>query len=81
MAYVQATLAFGHYKANERIESLLLRKCYDAALAEVQQLKNLQLALLSDNSARLKTTQSWWNTLRSVIPSCWKSYWRDGYRS
>jgi CRISPR/Cas system CSM-associated protein Csm2 small subunit len=49
VAYAQATLAFGDYKANERIESLLLRKCYEAALTEARELKNLQLRLLFDN--------------------------------
>jgi hypothetical protein len=48
-AYSQATLAFGHYKVNERIEWLLLQRCYDAALTEVRELKNLQLTLLSEN--------------------------------
>lgn len=49
VAYAQATLAFGHYKFYERIESLLLRKCYEAALTEAMELKNLQLVLLSDS--------------------------------
>lgn len=49
VAYAQATLAYGHYKANERMESLLLRKCYDAAMTEARELKNLQLKLLFDN--------------------------------
>lgn len=49
VAYVQASLAFFHYKANERIESLLLRRCYEAALTEVRELKNLQLTLVSEN--------------------------------
>jgi hypothetical protein len=49
MAYVQATLALAHYKTNERIESLLLRKCYEAALTEARELKNLQVTLLYEN--------------------------------
>ena len=48
-AYTQATLAFAHYKFYERIESLLLSKCYEAALTEARELKNLQLVLLSEN--------------------------------
>jgi len=39
----------GHYKFYERIESLLLSKCYEAALTEARELKNLQLFLLSEN--------------------------------
>lgn len=49
LASVQATLAFGHLKSYERIESLLVRKCYDAALTEATELKNLQTALVSEN--------------------------------
>jgi hypothetical protein len=52
MAYAQATLAFAHYKTNERIESLLLRRCYKAALTEARELKNLQVALLYENLLR-----------------------------
>lgn len=48
-AYVQATVAFADYKAMDRIESLLQRKCYEAALVEAREQKNLQLKLLSDN--------------------------------
>jgi hypothetical protein len=48
--YVEsALLAFGHYKFYERIESLIDRKCYEPALTEAQELKNLQLILLSEN--------------------------------
>jgi hypothetical protein len=49
LAYVQAALAFGHYKAGENLESLLVRKCFDAALAEIRQAKNMELMLLSEN--------------------------------
>ena len=49
LASVQATLAFGHLKSYERIESLLVRKCYGAALTEATGLKNLQTALVSEN--------------------------------
>ena len=49
LAYVQATLAFAHYKAYERLESLLLRKCYEAALTESRGLTDEQLRLLADN--------------------------------
>jgi len=52
LAYNQTMLAFAQYKAHERIESLMLRKCYDAALAETQQLKNEQLSLIADNFRR-----------------------------
>lgn len=52
IAYIQTMLAFAQYKRHERIESLLLRKCYDAALAETQQLKNGQLSLIADNFRR-----------------------------
>lgn len=49
VAYTQAILAFAHYKTNDRIESYLLRKCYEAALSETQEQKSLQLSLLSEN--------------------------------
>lgn len=49
VAYVQATAAFAEYKAMDRIESLLQRECYEAALVEAREQKNLQLKLLSEN--------------------------------
>ena len=49
LAYTQALLAFGHHKFYERIESLLARKCYEAALTEARELKNLQITLVSEN--------------------------------
>ena len=49
LASVQAMLAFNHYKTYERIESLLLHKCYDAALTETGGLKSEQLFLVSEN--------------------------------
>jgi hypothetical protein len=49
LASVQAMLAFNHYKTYERIESLLSKKCYDAALIETGGLKSEQLFLLSEN--------------------------------
>jgi hypothetical protein len=49
LASVQAMLAFNHYKTYERIESLLLHKCYDAALIEVGGFKTEQLFLASEN--------------------------------
>ena len=52
LASVQAMLAFNHYKTYERIESLLLSKCYNAALIEVGGLKNEQLFLASENMRR-----------------------------
>jgi hypothetical protein len=42
-------LAFGHYKFYERIESLLVRKCYEAALTEAIETKALELKLVADN--------------------------------
>jgi len=42
-------LAFGHHKFYEQIESLLVRKCYEAALTEARELKNLQITLVSEN--------------------------------
>jgi hypothetical protein len=51
LAYVQAMLAFAHYGALERIESLLARKCYDAALTEARWHKDAELRLLSENFA------------------------------
>jgi hypothetical protein len=42
-------LAFGRYKFYERIESMLLRKCYEAALTEARELKALQISLVSEN--------------------------------
>jgi hypothetical protein len=49
LASAQAMLAFGHYKFYNRIESLIARKCYEPALTEARELKNLQLTLLSEN--------------------------------
>lgn len=49
VAYTQAILAFAHYRTNDRIESLLVRKCYEAALLEIREQKSLQIALLSKN--------------------------------
>ena len=49
LASAQAMLAFGHYKFYERLESMLVQKCYEAALTETRELKKLQLALVSRN--------------------------------
>ena len=49
IAYVQTTLAFAHYDGYQQIESLLLRKCYEAALTQAQGLKNEQLVLMHEN--------------------------------
>lgn len=49
LAHVQATLAFAHYKGYQRLESLLLRKCYEAALTQARGLIDEQLRLLADN--------------------------------
>jgi uncharacterized protein (DUF58 family) len=51
LAYAQATIAFAHYKTLERIEFLLARKCYDAALTEARWHKDAELVLLSENFA------------------------------
>ncbi len=45
----QATLAFAHYKSYERVKLLLEQKCYEAALKDVSEMKNLQTVLLSEN--------------------------------
>ena len=49
LAYTQAVLAYGHYRTYERIESLLERKCFSAAMTELRESKKLQLVLASDN--------------------------------
>jgi hypothetical protein len=51
-AFTQAMLAFGHYKFYERIEWLLELKCYEPALTEARELKNLQVVLVSENLRR-----------------------------
>ena len=51
LAYAQATVAFAHYKTLERIEFLLTRKCYDAALTEARWHKNAEILLLAENFA------------------------------
>jgi hypothetical protein len=48
-AYTQAALAVAHFKSYETIESLIERKCFDAALTETRELKNLQITLASEN--------------------------------
>jgi hypothetical protein len=48
-AHTQAVLAVGHFKSYERVESLIERKCFEAALTEIRELKNLQVTLASDN--------------------------------
>jgi hypothetical protein len=57
VAYTQTQIAFGHYKSYERIESLLERKCYEAAMTEAKELKKLQVALVSDNLRRTGNDQ------------------------
>ena len=49
LASTQAMLALGHYRSYQRLESLLVRKCHEAALTEATQLKNLQVSLLASN--------------------------------
>lgn len=51
-AYVQAMLAFGHYKTYARIADFLEKKCYDAALTEAKEMRNAQVVLLADNLPR-----------------------------
>jgi hypothetical protein len=57
VAYTQTLIAFGHYKSYERIESLLERKCYEAAKTEAKELKKLQVVLVSDNLRRTGNDQ------------------------
>lgn len=57
VAYTQAQIAFGHYKFYERIESLLERRCYEAAMTEAKELKRLQAVLVSDNLRRTGNDQ------------------------
>lgn len=47
--YTQAMLAFTHYTSYERIKAFLERGCYDAALTDAKEMRNLQMVLLSDN--------------------------------
>jgi len=47
--YVQASLAFGHYKSYGSIAALLEKKCYDAALTEAKKMRDLQVVLLAEN--------------------------------
>ena len=49
LAHTQAMLAVGHHKTYERLEALLERKCFEAALVEARGLKNLQVVLVSEN--------------------------------
>ena len=49
LASTQAVLAVGHHEAYGRIESLLARKCYDAAFTEASQFKDLQVTLAYEN--------------------------------
>jgi hypothetical protein len=49
LAHTQALLAVGHFRSYERIESLIERKCFEAALTEARELKNLQVTLASEN--------------------------------
>jgi hypothetical protein len=47
--HTQVLLAFGHYKSYGSIAALLEKKCYDAALTEAKEKRNLQVVLLADN--------------------------------
>jgi hypothetical protein len=49
LAHTQAVLAVGHFRSYEQIESLIERKCFEAALMEARELKNLQVTLASEN--------------------------------
>lgn len=85
-AYTQAVLAFAHYRSNAHIERLLLRKCYEAALSEVQEQKSLQVHLLSENLRstdndpelleylRARDSQLLTSILNGQIPELKKSY-------
>ena len=47
--FTQAMLAFGHYTTYGKIAAELEKKCYDAALTDAREMKNLQAVLLADN--------------------------------
>lgn len=49
----QAMLAFAHYSSYERIRGFLERKCYEAALTDAIQTRNLQMKLLAENLKRI----------------------------
>lgn len=51
-SHTQATLAFAHYKGYGAIESLLKRKCLEAALTESRESKNYQIKLMASNIKR-----------------------------
>jgi hypothetical protein len=68
LASVQAVLAFGHHASYERIESLLVRKCYEAALTEAGSSRTCNLHSCLKIFARATTTPSWWSTSRSGDP-------------
>jgi len=47
--YTQAMLAFANYKTYALITDYLEKKCYEAALTEARETRNLQVRLLADN--------------------------------
>jgi hypothetical protein len=49
VSFTQAMLAFGHYMTYSKIASELEKKCYDAALTDAKEMRNLQITLLADN--------------------------------
>jgi hypothetical protein len=49
LAHTQTVLAVGHFRSYEQIESLIERKCFEVALTEARELKNLQVTLASEN--------------------------------
>jgi len=48
-AYLQAMLAFSHYKSYERLERLLEHRCFESAILVAKEMKKLQVVLLSEN--------------------------------
>lgn len=52
VAWVQASLAFAHYKEYGTIAYELENKCYDAALTNARELKNAQIFILAENLRR-----------------------------
>src|SRR5215469_9471505 len=47
--YVQASLAFAHYRSYGYIADYLERKCSDAALSEAREMRDGQVGFLADN--------------------------------
>ena len=50
--YVQASLAFGHYRSYGMITDFLEKKCYDDALTMAKFMRDGQVVILADNLRR-----------------------------